>query len=695
MSDIKRRHPLASLTAAEIEHATRAFRAATAPAVLTFYEVSLHEPWETEEKEAAFGAVGDHIHGALPGRRAKVIAGEPSRMRLLEGHAPVNATSTMPVVFYELKDTQPAFTSDEYALGERLVVEHVPFRTACAARGLNADDVRVDPWCPGWIDAGDDPSRRLAVPILYLQRGDESAGDCLYLQPLDGVNMVLNMWSEPPTVVSFEWDDDAPPPPPPDPIMRFPTAADGSELGPRPRLAPLRTLQPGGPGFELSAEGVLRWQRWECTIGFNAREGAVLSCVKYAGRPVAWRLSFAEMVVPYADPHAPHHRKAAFDAGEDGLGRNAHSLDPTRCDCAPGAAAAFLDAALVTAAGEGDVLRRAICVHEEDGGLLWKHLDWRTGASVARRSRHLVIMFLTTIANYTYGFSFKLGLDASIHMEATLTGILSIGALHSEKPRRPWGQTLSRALPGAHSVLYGPDHQHFFCARLDMAVDGLANTVVEVSVEPHSALATTSTRSHRSDDDDHDDHEEEDRFAETQGRHNAFRRVTTPLLTECAAARDGDPRSGRHWLVQSATRTNAVGEPTAWRLEPGSGSAIFPACDPRAAFLSRAGFLRKNLWVTGYRPEERYPGGDYPNQRPPSRPDGLDHWTRRDAPIEARDVVLWHVFGVTHLVRTEDAPVMPCERVGFALQPCGFFDSSPCTDVPCDACAIAQPTSKL
>jgi hypothetical protein len=43
-------------------------------------------------------------------------------------------------------------------------------------------------------------------------------------------------------------------------------------------------------------------------------------------RPIAHRLSFVEMVVPYGDPNEPHYRKNAFDAGEDGLGKNAHSL---------------------------------------------------------------------------------------------------------------------------------------------------------------------------------------------------------------------------------------------------------------------------------------------------------------------------------------------------------------------------------
>ena len=41
---------------------------------------------------------------------------------------------------------------------------------------------------------------------------------------------------------------------------------------------------------------------------------------------LAHRLSFVEMIVPYGDQNDPHYRKNAFDAGEDNLGKNAHSL---------------------------------------------------------------------------------------------------------------------------------------------------------------------------------------------------------------------------------------------------------------------------------------------------------------------------------------------------------------------------------
>ena len=111
-------NPLARLSKSEIEYATKAFAAAAAaPASLTFYEVSLHEPFTTEEKAAAMTSGGS----SLPRRRAKIMAAEPSRQRVLEGHAPVDSTSSAAVFMRELFNTQPPLTADEYALCERLV----------------------------------------------------------------------------------------------------------------------------------------------------------------------------------------------------------------------------------------------------------------------------------------------------------------------------------------------------------------------------------------------------------------------------------------------------------------------------------------------------------------------------------------------------------------------------------------------
>jgi primary-amine oxidase len=64
---------------------------------------------------------------------------------------------------------------------------------------------------------------------------------------------------------------------------------------------------------------------------------------------------------------------------------------------------------------------------------------------------------------------------------------------------------------------------------------------------------------------------------------------------------------------------------------------------------------------------------------------GLAKWTAADRGCgPGSDPVVWLAFGVSHIVRTEDFPVMPCETVGFQLKPASFFRYNPGTDLPHD-----------
>ena len=107
-------------------------------------------------------------------------------------------------------------------------------------------------------------------------------------------------------------------------------------------------------------------------------------------------------------------------------------------------------------------------MHEEDTGIGWKHTDFRTGAVQVRRRRRLVISTIVTVGNYEYGYFWYLYTDGVIEYEIKLTGVISTGAIApGEKPKHG-----TLVAPG----LYGPHHhQHFFCLRLDMSVDGSAN----------------------------------------------------------------------------------------------------------------------------------------------------------------------------------------------------------------------------
>ena len=136
-------------------------------------------------------------------------------------------------------------------------------------------------------------------------------------------------------------------------------------------------------------------------------------------RPVIYRLSLAEMVVPYAAPEHPHPRKFAFDSGEYGMGTMANELT-LGCDCLgqihylvsyhqQGAHDGIKilvhfplqPGAFVKHDGTAFVIKNVICIHEEDAGLLWKHTDFRVGGrSHAVRARRLVIQMICTLANY-------------------------------------------------------------------------------------------------------------------------------------------------------------------------------------------------------------------------------------------------------------------------------------------------------
>jgi len=200
--------------------------------------------------------------------------------------------------------------------------------------------------------------------------------------------------------------------------------------------------------------------------------------------------------------------------------------------------------------------------------------------------------------------------------------------------------------------LYAPNHQHFFCFRLEPMIDGLQNSVVETNTVPE---------------------EQETPFG------NAFKLVTSRLATEEEAQRDINPLSARRWKFINPNVVNPMnGDPVGYELVPHEN--VLPFARPNSSFMKRAGFATHHLWVTPYHPAEQYPAGDYPNQHPGGA--GLPAWTRANRSIENTLLTAWFTVGVNHIARPEDWPVMPVAHAGFLLRPNNFFGSNPALDVP-------------
>ncbi|KAL0385125.1 UNVERIFIED_CONTAM: Primary amine oxidase [Sesamum radiatum] len=547
----------------------------------------------------------------------------------------------------------------EYAECEAIVKDYPPFIEAMKRRGIDDMDlVMVDPWCVGYHSEADAPSRRLAKPLIFCRTESDCPLENGYARPVEGIHVLVDMQNM--VVIEFE-DRKLVPLPPADPLRNY-TPGETRGGVDRSDVKPLQIVQPEGPSFRINGHYV-EWQKWNFRIGFTPREGLVIHSVAYVDgsrgrRPIAHRLSFVEMVVPYGDPNEPHYRKNAFDAGEDGLGKNAHSLKKG-CDLGY---IKYFDAHFTNFTGGVETIENCVCLHEEDHGILWKHQDWRTGLAEVRRSRRLTVSFICTVANYEYGFYWHFYQaivcsrvqDGKIEAEVKLTGILSLGALQPGESRK-YGTTIA---PG----LYAPVHQHFFVARMDMAVDSkpgeMHNQVVEVNLRVEEP-------------------------GKDNVHNNAFYAEETLLRSELEAMRDCDPLSARHWIIRNTRSVNRNGQLTGYKLVPGSN--CLPLAGPEAKFLRRAAFLKHNLWVTPYARGEDFPGGEFPNQNPRVG-EGLASWVKQNRSLEEADIVLWYVFGITHVPRLEDWPVMPVEHIGFVLQPHGFFNCSPAVDVPPNAC---------
>ncbi|KAJ9529491.1 hypothetical protein QJQ45_013830 [Haematococcus lacustris] len=636
------------------------------------------------------------------------------------------------VTWKELPGVQPMTTPDDNFYAEEIMKADPGLRALLLERYGVTDMALVA--CDTWACHGAPEHlnhRRLMQGFLYLRT---RAGDNEYAHPLDLVPIVdLNSGQ----VVHIDKYSRAPPAPMKE--HNYHRDLLPPDLAWRTDLKPLDIVQPLGPSFQVQGS-LVQWQKWQLRVGFTAREGLVLHGLGYQDggrlRPVLHRASLVEMIVPYGDPNYPYVRKSALDVGDYGMGLCANSLE-LGCDCL--GHIHYFDAVLNDSQGAPVLLRKAVCMHEEDAGILHKHYDCRTGHVETRRSRRLVISSISTFMNYEYCCYWYLYQDGAIGFELKLTGILStsMAPLGEQLPRhgvrvaqgvnatvhqasREGAQaatsselTLIRADPnqGRDPAGLGLSWGHFFCMRLDPAIDdpegGRQVVVSEVTARP---LPPGPGNPHA----------------------NGFIMHERDLLDTDQAQCEADFGGARCWKMKNPSVINPVsGEPVAYRLLPGvtphlmaqpsrpgvvllqwhwqqrgSGGRPHPLASRRPGGVCGAGagaveqegslvrkrglFATKNLWVTPHADDQRYPAGEHVVQSKECM--GLGRWTQQVRSLAGADPVVWYSFGVTHNPRIEDFPIMPVEVVGFQLKPASFFTANPALDVPPDRNTASQET---
>ncbi|KAF8340462.1 copper amine oxidase [Cantharellus anzutake] len=567
--------------------------------------------------------------------------------------------------------TQPQISAEELLESEVKIRADPEVQRLAAEVGIKPEEIYADGWAIGY-DERFPNTTRLQQCLLFARFKPDSN---LYAHPLDFFPVLNDTTGK---VIHIDFaphrsketgelssDTTAPPPldapnyglsreripPPLTPYEYLPELVLSEESKrskeARESLKTLRIEQPDGVSFKMIGNQI-EWQKWKLHVAFNGREGLIISTVTYNDdgevRPIIYRMSIAEMVVPYAAPEHPHPRKFAFDVGEYGMGAMANDLT-LGCDCL--GTIHYLPGAFVGHSGEPIKLKRAICIHEEDAGLLWKHTDYRkNGRSMSVRSRKLTVSMIATVANYEYCFYYNFYQDGTIELETRLTGVLNVYVTGKDEPS-PHGSIVAPQIQAQY-------HQHIFSLRLDPMIDGLDNSVLESNLHQLDA-PTGSTENYAG---------------------NGWYQKTSVVQTP-DNARDYEFETDRRWTIVNPSRKHyASGMPAGYTIGA-KGGAIRMLAKPDSWVAKRSGFAGKSLWVVRDEEGKRlFPSGKYVPQTVKAPLDSIGEWAKDGQSVDNEDILLFLTFG-----KPEDWPVMPVEHLRLTLKPVNFFKWSPAIDV--------------
>ena len=627
------KHPLDSLTSEEYSTVVAALQEEDHVDLKSRYSlITLHEP---PKDEALEWKPGDPVP-----RQAFVIV---KRARDTF-EAVVDITRRKVVSWKQVKGVQPGILlTEEWTAAQRIVARDPEWRAAMRKRGIdNLRHVLCVPLTAGYYGIPEEEAARLVKVVCFQSSGTRN----FWGRPIEGLVAVVDYDKR--QVVRLI-DTGA------SPVPKAPVDIDEASVG---RLRkppnPISIVQPKGPSFKLDGQ-VVSWQKWQFHFRIDPRLGPVVSLVRYndggRSRSVLYQGSASELFVPYMDPDAGWYFRTYMDAGEYGIGRLAAPLQPG-LDCPSNAV--FFDTVFADDWGDPYPQERAACLFERYAGdIAWRHYEAEHRHSEVRKRTELVLRFVATVGNYDYVLDWVFRQNGTIKVALGASGIEQVKAVKSRTiaDDTDGRDTAYGRMVAEHTVAV--NHDHFFCFRIDLDVDGRENSFLLERLKTKRLPEQSPRKSVWVVD---------SRVAETERQAKLRISLEKPAL----------------WRVINPASKGPLGYPASYQLKPGTNaiSLLSPDDFPQR----RAGFTDFHLWVTPYDPSERYAAGTYPNQSKGG--DGLPSWTSNNRPIEKTDIVLWYTFGMHHVVRAEDWPVLPTVWTEFELRPFDFFSRNPALDLP-------------
>jgi primary-amine oxidase len=625
-------HPLNALSAEEIKSAVDVVkRSPHYKKDFRFTAIALREPKKSE--------VWNFIYTGKP-----VSQPRQADVTVLDGkhvvEAVVDLGSGKLLSWEPIKDAHGMVLLDDFATVQAVIEGSPEYAQALAKRGINdVKKVVATPLTVGFFDGKDGlkQDQRLLKVVSYLDVGDGN----YWAHPIE--NLVATVDLESKSVLKVDDGGIVP-------VPMKPTPYDG-----RGRKAatvkPLEIIEPEGKNYTITGSSI-HWQNWDLHLALDSRVGPVISTVTYNDqgkkRKVMYEGNLGGMIVPYGDADVGWYFKAYLDSGDYGMGTLTSPIQPGK-DAPQNAV--LLDATIADYTGAPTKIPRAMAIFERYAGPEYKHQEMGK-PNLSTERRELVIRWVSTVGNYDYIFDWVFQQNGVIGIDAGATGIEAVKGVKSNTVHDATAKEDTRYGTLIDHNIVGTTHQHIYNFRLDMDVDGENNSLVELN-----PVVAKNDRG---------------------GPRTSTMQIDQKVVSnEQQAAQKFDPSTIR--LLSNPGKENKMGYPVSYQLIPYAGGTHPVAKGANFGsdewLYHRLSFMDKQIWVTRYDPQERYPEGKYPNRS--TSDSGLGQFTANNQPIENSDDVVWLTTGTTHVARAEEWPIMPTEWVHVLLKPWNFFDETP------------------
>ncbi|EEP80558.1 conserved hypothetical protein [Uncinocarpus reesii 1704] len=339
--------------------------------------------------------------------------------------------------------------------------------------------------------------------------------------------------------------------------------------------APLQ-VQPEGPRFGVDVkEKYVEWMDFSFYISFNRDTGMRLFDIKFRGERIIYELGLEEALSHYAS-NDPMQSGVAFLDTLEGFGRVAFEL-VQGYDCP--SHATFLNTSFFTNE-ETRTHLNSICLFEMDTGHPLQRYASSNAVSVTK-SMVFTVRSVSAVGNYDFIFDYEFYLDGSIHVTVRLSGYIQAAY---------WAHNSDYGFK-IHDNLSGSMHDHVINYKLDMDVNGTANSLMKTTVVP------TKERYPWSNGD----------WVNTMKLRKSF------VNNERHSKINWSPNSATTYTVVNKDALNKYGEYRGYRISPVTSSTTFLTVQDSASLKKSGGWATHNLYALKQKDTELHSASPYNN----------------------------------------------------------------------------------